>query len=419
MDYWSIILISVLLSAFFSGMEIAFVSTNRLLLELEKKKETFSSSILRIFFDNPGQFIATMLVGNNIALVIYSINMALVIEPFIQMYIITNEWGVLFIQTIFSTLIILVTAEFLPKTIFRLNANVSLNIMAVPLLVCYVLLFPLAAFATYLSRKILGLFNVPINDDEKQTVFGKIDLDLFVQESMLDIRSTDIPEHDVKIFQNALDFSNVRLRNCIIPRTEIVAVDSDTTIEEVTRRFVESGFSKILVFKDNIDHIVGFIQSSELFKNPTDIHAIINPLPIVPETMPASKLMSVFMQDKKSIAVVVDEFGGTSGIVTLEDIFEEIFGEIEDEHDTKGHVADKVRENEYILAGRVEIDQVNESFNLELPVSEEYETLAGLLLYYHKNIPKINDEIIIDNLTFKILKVTQTRIELVRLIVND
>ena len=417
MEHWSVILISILLSAFFSGMEIAFIATNKLLLELEKKKETFSSSILKIFFENPGQFIATMLVGNNIALVIYGIKMALVLEPFIAHNLFSNEWGILLTQTIISTLIILVTAEFLPKAFFRLHANSSLKVMAVPLLVCYMILYPIAAFSSLVSRKLLGLFKVNVTTDEEKPVFGKVDLDHFVQESMLDVASAEIPEHDVKIFQNALDFSSVRLRNCIIPRTEVEAVDIGVTIQEVAQRFIETGYSKILVYKENIDHIVGYLHSSELFKNPKDLRSRVNLLPIVPETMPASKLMSIFMQEKKSIAVVVDEFGGTSGIVTLEDIMEEIFGEIEDEHDTRDQIANRVGDNEFVMAGRVEIDFMNEEFGLSLPVSEEYETVAGLLLSYHKNFPQVNEEIMVDDFLFKILKVTQTRIELVRLVV--
>lgn len=409
------IFISILLSAFFSGMEIAFIATNKLLLELEKKKETFSASILKIFFENPGQFIATMLVGNNIALVIYGIKMALVLEPFIEQNLVASEWGIVFIQTIISTLIILVTAEFLPKTFFRLHANSSLKVMAIPLFASYMILYPIAAFSSYLSRKILALFKIRMATEEETPAFGKVDLDHFVQESILDVASAEIPEHDVKIFQNALDFSSVRLRNCIIPRTEVEAVDIDSSIKDVTQRFIETGYSKILVYKENVDHIVGYLHSSELFKNPKDVRSRINSLPIVPETMPASKLMGIFMQDKKSIAVVVDEFGGTSGIVTLEDIMEEIFGEIEDEHDTRDQVANKVGDNEYVLAGRVEIDYINEEFDLELPVSEEYETIAGLILSYHKNFPQVNEEIIIEDLIIKILKVSQTRIELVRL----
>ena len=418
MGHWAVILISILFSAFFSGMEIAYIATNKLLLELEKKKETFSSSILKIFFRNPDQYIATMLVGNNIALVIYGIKMALVLEPFIEQNIVDNEWGILFIQTVASTLIILVTAEFLPKTVFRLHANSSLKAMVVPLLICYLALYPIAALSSYLSRRLLSALKIKMIDEEEQPVFGKIDLDNFVQESMIDVASAEIPEHDVKIFQNALDFSSVRLKNCIIPRTEVEAVDIDASIQEVTQRFIETGYSKILVYKDNIDHIVGYLHSSELFKNPKDLRSRINTLPIVPETMPASRLMGMFMQDKKSIAVVVDEFGGTSGIVTLEDIMEEIFGEIEDEHDTRDQMANKVGDHEYLLAGRVEVDFINEEFELNLPVSEEYETVAGLILSYHKNLPQVNEEIIVEGFNFTVLKVSQTRIDLVRLVVN-
>lgn len=410
-----IIILSVCFSAFFSGMEIAFVTSNKLRVELEKQKGRMGSNVLSLFFDNPQQFIATMLVGNNVALVIYGIQTARLLEPFILQFI-QIELAVILIQTIISTLVILVTAEFIPKTIFRINPNLSLKLFSVPLLLCYILFYPIASFSSWASKAILSWFNVNFNENTTQTVFGRIDINNMLEES-IDSPQGEIAEvnKDVKLFQNALDFSNVRLRECVVPRTEVVAVDIEASLEELRQKFIESGFSKIVVYNENIDNIVGYIHSSEFFKNPKTLRSEVRQMPIVPETMAANKLMQLFMQQKKSIAVVVDEFGGTSGIVTLEDIMEEIFGEIVDEHDTIDLLAQKVSDNEFILSGRMEIDAVNEKFGLGLPESDEYETVAGLILNKLEKLPKVNEEIQIDQYQFKILNISPTKIEMVRL----
>ena len=399
-------------------MEIAFISSNKLRFELDKKDKSLTSRILDVFYSNPNQFISTMLVGNNIALVVYGLQMAIILEPFIAQ-VVSNEALIVLIQSIISTLLILFTGEFIPKTIFKLNPNFSLSLFSVPLLFIYVVLYPISKCSSLLSFVILKLIGVKNVSGGGQRTLGKVDLDFFIQQSIEDAPQNSEMDTEVKIFQNALDFSNVRLRDCIVPRTEIVACDKTATLEELRSRFIETGLSKILVYNDNIDDIVGYIHSSEMFKNPGDWTQNIRSVSIVPETMAANKLMKVLMQDKKSLAVVVDEFGGTSGIVTLEDLVEEIFGEIEDEHDIKSYVAKKISDNEYLLSGRMEIDTLNEKFSLELPESDDYVTIAGFILHFYQKFPKLNETIEIEKYTFKIIKVTATKIELVRMKVAD
>lgn len=412
------ILISLAFSAFFSGMEIAFISSNKLRYELDKKNKSLSSKILGIFYKNPNLFISTMLVGNNIALVVYGLQMAILLEPIIAK-VVDNEALIVFIQSILSTILILFAGEFIPKTIFKLNPNLSLNLFAVPLLVIYILLYPISKFSSLLSFGFLKLGGVKNLNSDSARALGKVDLDYFIQQSMEDTSRKSDMETEVKIFQNALDFSNVRLRDCIVPRTEIVACEREVTMDELRTKFIETGLSKILVYNENIDDIIGYIHSSELFKHPDDWTQSIKSVPIVPETMAANKLMKMLMQDKKSLAVVVDEFGGTSGIVTLEDLVEEIFGEIEDEHDMKSYVAKKVSDEEYLLSGRIEIDTLNEMFGLDLPESDDYVTIAGFILHFYQNFPKLNESVTIGRYTFKIIKVTATKIELVRMKVGN
>ena len=396
------ILISLAFSAFFSGMEIAFISSNKLRFELDKKEKSLTSKILDIFYRNPHQFISTMLVGNNIALVVYGLQMAIILEPLIAR-VVNNEALIVLTQSIISTILILFTGEFIPKTVFKLNPNFSLTLFSVPLLIIYVVLYPVSKFSSLLSFLILKIAGVKNVTGSTQRALGKVDLDYFIQQSIEDAPQNSDMDTEVKIFQNALDFSNVRLRDCIVPRTEIVACDKTAALEELRSRFVETGLSKILVYNENIDDIVGYIHSSEMFKNPEDW---------------SRGLGDVYkrqMQDKKSMAVVVDEFGGTSGIVTLEDLVEEIFGEIEDEHDIKSYVAKKVGDDEYLLSGRIEIDTLNEKFDLELPESDDYVTIAGFILHFYQKFPKLNETIVIDKYSFKIVKVTATKIELVRM----
>ena len=418
MNALTYILISLTFSAFFSGMEIAFISSNKLRHELDKKNKNIAGKILDIFYRNPNQFISTMLVGNNIALVVYGLQMAIILEPFIARFV-TNEALIVLIQSIISTLLILFTGEFIPKTIFKLNPNFSLNLFSVPLLIIYIILYPISKFSALISYLILKLVGVKNITQSSRRTLGKVDFDFFIQQSIEDAPLNSDMDTEVKIFQNALDFSNVRLRDCIVPRTEIVACDTTASIDELRSKFIETGLSKILIYNENIDDIIGYIHSSELFKNPEDWTQNIKVVSIVPETMAANKLMKVLMQEKKSMAVVVDEFGGTAGIVTLEDLVEEIFGEIEDEHDMKSYVARKVSDDEYLISGRMEIDTLNEKFNLELPESDDYVTIAGYILHFYQKFPKLNESIVIDKYTFKIIKVTATKIELVRMKVGN
>ena len=413
------ILISMAFSAFFSGMEIAFVSSNKLRFEMDRNEQSLTSRILSIFFKNPNNFISTMLVGNNIALVIYGILMAEVIEQQLLADYIHNEFILVLIQTIISTLIILVTGEFLPKTLFKINSNFTMSLFAVPAFICYIVLYPISKFASGLSNLILRLTGTPINKEASYKAFTKVDLDHFIQSSIQDTENEEEINTEVKIFQNVLDFSSIKIRDCMVPRTEIIAIEDDATIDELKTLFIEKGISKIIVYNDNIDNIIGYIHSSEMFREPKDWHDGIRQLPIVPETMNANKLMKLFMQQKRSLAVVVDEFGGTSGIVALEDLVEEIFGEIEDEHDTKTYVAKSLGNNEYILSGRLDIEKANELFPLNLPESDEYQTIGGLILHQYQSFPKAHEIITLDKFQFRIIKVTATKIELVKLKVNE
>lgn len=413
------ILITMAFSAYFSGMEIAFVSSNKLRFEMDRNEQSITSRILSIFYHNPNNFISTMLVGNNIALVIYGILMAELIEQNLLAGYITNEFLLVLTQTIISTLIILVTGEFLPKTLFKINPNFTLSLFAIPTFICYIVLYPISKFASGISGVLLLLTGTKINKEASEKAFTKVDLDHFIQSSIENSANEEEINTEVKIFQNALDFSSIKIRDCMVPRTEIIAIEDDASMEELMELFVEKGISKIIVYQDNIDNITGYIHSSELFREPENWQQCIRQLPIVPETMNANKLMKIFMQQKKSLAVVVDEFGGTSGIVALEDLVEQIFGEIEDEHDTTSYVAKEVGNNEYVLSGRLDIEKANEMFSLELPESDEYQTIGGLILHEYQSFPKAHEIITLGNFQFRILKVTATKIELVKLKVNE
>lgn len=406
-------------SAFFSGMEIAFVSSNKLRFEMDRSERSITSRILSIFFHNPNNFISTMLVGNNIALVVYGILMAELIEQRFLRSLIENDFLIVLIQTIISTLIILVTGEFMPKTLFKINPNFTLNLFAIPAFICYVVLYPISKFASACSGIILRIMGTKVNKEDSDKAFTKVDLDYFIQSSIQDSGDNQELETEVQIFQNALDFSSIKIRDCMVPRTEIVAIEDNASIEELKSLFIESGISKILVYKENIDNIVGYIHSSEMFRKPSDWTQSIRQLPIVPETMNANKLMQLFMQQKRSIAVVVDEFGGTAGIVAMEDLVEQIFGEIEDEHDTQSYVAKSIGNNEYVLSGRLDIEKANELLSLDLPESDDYQTIGGLILHQYQSFPKIYEIISFDKFEFKILKVTSTKIELVKLKVKE
>ena len=411
------ILITMVFSAFFSGMEIAFVASNRMLAEMERDKNRLSQRCIDVFYKNPNNFVSTMLVGNNIALVVYGILIAKLFDATIFKGL--PAAFTVPADTILSTIIVLFTGEFLPKTLFKNLPNKLLTFFAVPAFLCYVILWPISKFATGLSKALLLMAGIKMDKDKDVELFTKVDLDYLVQSSIDNASDEESINEEVRIFQNALDFSDTKVRDCMVPRTEIDAVDENCAVAELNQRFIESGHSKILVYREDIDHIIGYIHSSEMFRKPDDWRKEIRTMPFVPETMSAHKMMQIFLQQKKSLGVVIDEFGGTSGIVSLEDIVEEIFGEIEDEHDNAKYVAKKVGENEYILSARLEIDKVNEMFSLELPESDEYMTIGGLILHDYQSFPKLNEIVKIGPFQFKIIKNTMTKIELVKLIVTQ
>ena len=417
LDTFTYIFLTLIFSAFFSGMEIAFITSNKLRFELDKKQPNLTSSILSIFYRHSQQFISTMLVGNNVCLVIYGLLMAKLMTPWL--YPIGNQFLITFIQTILATIIVLITGEFLPKTVFRINPNLWMRIFSWMLLIFFIVLYPISRFSTWISIFTLKLFGVKISQTTQKNVFSRIDLNYLIQESFDNKESEKDLENEVKIFQNALDFSKVKLRDCYVPRTDIIALDYETSVETLKQTFIETGLSKIPIYKGDIDNIVGYIHSSEMFEHQSDWKKQLNQIPIVPENMAAQKLMKIFLLQKKSLAVVVDEFGGTAGIVTLEDIMEEIFGEIEDEHDNNDYVAEQTAEHEYIFSGRWEVDAINSKFNLNIPESDDYETLAGFILHNHQHFPKLNEIIRVEGFTIKCIKVTNNRIELVKLATSE
>jgi len=411
------LVITMVFSAFFSGMEIAFVSSNRLLAEMDKEKNGLSQRAISVFYQHPNNFVSTMLVGNNIALVIYGILFARIFD--ILLFSGLNDGARVTADTLLSTLVVLFTGEFLPKTIFKSNPNTLLTFFAVPAFVCYVVLFPISRFATLLSRGLLRLVGIKMEKERDDKEFTRVDLDYLVQSSIDNAKNEEEIEDEVKIFQNALDFTETRVRDCMVPRTEIDAVEDTCDVEALKQVFIESGHSKVIVYHEDIDHVVGYIHSSEMFHHPKDWREGIRQLSFVPETMQASRLMKTFMQQRKSLAIVVDEFGGTSGLIALEDIVEEIFGEIEDEHDSNNYVAKQMGDGEYMLSARLEIEKVNEMFGLELPESDEYMTVGGLILHEYQSFPKLNEIVKIGRYEFKIVKNTATKIELVRLKVEE
>jgi CBS domain containing-hemolysin-like protein len=416
MNVFLIILLAIILSAFFSGMEIAFVASNRLRIELDRKQRVFGSRIIKLFTDNPGQYIATMLIGNNFSLVIYGLVFSKILGALLAP-VLGSDLLILIINTFLSTAVILLVAEFLPKTIFIISPNFFLKFLSIPTLIFFFLFYPISKFTLAASNLFIRIF-FKINPGEKKQedlVFSKVDLDHFVNLSNQSKEESE-PEHrDIRIFQNALDFSNVKLRECMVPRTEIEAVEAKSSMEQLKEKFVETRLSRILVYQETIDNIIGYFELKDIFRNPSDIMSMIRKLAIVPETMPANKLLKLFVEEKKNIALVVDEFGGTSGMVTIEDVLEEIVGDIEDEHDTTDLTEKIVGHNEYILSGRFEIDYLNEKYHLNLPEEDDYETLAGMILFYHGSIPGNNDIIRIGNFVIKVLRASTTRLELVNL----
>ena len=423
------LIISMLLSAFFSGMEIAFVSSNRLLAEMDREKNGLSQKALAVFYQHPNNFVSTMLVGNNIALVIYGILFARLFDA--TLFAPLSDGLRVMADTLLSTVVVLFTGEFLPKTIFKNNPNTLLTVFAIPAYVCYVILYPISRLATLLAKGLLRLFGIRMSRHDEEHEFTKVDLDYLVQTSIDSADNEDEIGEEVRIFQNALDFSETKVRDCMVPRTEIDAVEDTATLETLRQIFIESGHSKIIVYHEDIDHIIGYVHSSDLFrldavavadKSLTSLRGqlSIRELNFVPETMLASKLMKLLMQMKRSLAIVVDEFGGTSGLVSLEDLMEEITGEIEDEHDTDSALeAKQLGPDEYLLSARLEIERVNELYDLDLPESDDYMTLGGLILHEYQSFPKLNEVVRVGRYEFKILKNTATKIELVRLKVME
>ena len=405
------------LSAFFSGMEIAFVSSNRMLAEMDREGNSIAKNIISRFYNHPNGFVSTMLVGNNIVLVVYGILVARLFDNTIFSSL--DDGMKVTADTLLSTLVILFTGEFLPKILFKNNANRLLSVFSVPAYLFNIILWPISRFSTLVSKCLLRLVGIRMETESDDDGFSKVDLDYLVQSSIENAQSDDEINEEVKIFQNALDFSDCKVRDCMVPRTEVNAVDvNDCTVDELMQKFVESGNSKIIVYDSDIDHIIGYIHSSEMFRNRDNWRECVCKMPFVPETMAAQKLMHIFLQQKKSLGVVVDEFGVTSGIVSLEDIVEEIFGDIEDEHDSTKYIATQVGENEYMLSARLEIDKVNDLFDLGLPESDDYMTVGGYILHEYQSFPKLNEVITIGLYEFRIIKSTMTKIELVKLKVS-
>lgn len=417
MEIIGVIAVTLFLSAFFSGMEIAFLSSNKLKIELDKNKGVYSARLISGFTKKPGLFISALLVGNNIALVMYGIAIAKLLEPFLHMNLpsgINNDFSVFLLQTIISTILILIVAEFLPKVIFRINPNALVNVFAIPLSIFYLLFYPVIFIFNGLSEFILRyIFRIRITGSEQQ--FTPVDLDNYMRE--LDSQQLDESEvrQEIQMIQNAMDFHNIKLRECMLPRNEIAAIEESEPVEKLASLMARTGFSRILVYKGSIDNIIGYVHAFDLFTNPSSIQPLIKPIIIAPETATADKILTTFIQQHKSIALVVDEFGGTSGIVTMEDVIEEIFGEIDDEYDKGDKTETRLSEDEFIFSGRLEIDYLNEKYEISLPESDDYETLAGLVLHYHEDIPPVGEQISINGFVFRILQATHTRIEQVQL----
>ncbi len=408
-----LILISILFSAFFSGMEIAFVSANKLRIEIDRKQKKAFAGMVSFFNKHPSRFIATMLVGNNISLVIYGIAFAMLLEePIKSMLGENSDAATLLVQTLVSTLIILLTAEFLPKTLFRLNPNNSLRLLSLPIMLFYAILYPVTILTIGISNFTMKyLLRVSPDTESTKPVFGKVDLDHFLTTLNPEQTTNGEETGDLKIFKNALEFSGLKVRDCMIPRTDVIALEIDASLEDLSERFIETGLSRILIYSDTIDNVIGYVNSKDLFRKPQRIKSHLKPIRIVPETLPVNKLLTGFIKEGKSIALVVDEFGGTSGLITTEDIIEEIFGEIEDEHDTSDLVEKQLAKNRYLLSGRHEIDYLNEKYFLGIPNSEEYDTLAGYIIFHYESIPEKETTVELDNFLITITDVSSNRIE--------
>jgi putative hemolysin len=415
MDYSIIMILSMLiLSAFFSGMEIAYVSSNKVHIAIEKQQDGFLSKILQKITKRPSKFITTMLIGNNIALVIYGFFMGDLLMGYIATYLTIEPSGflALFIQTIISTVLILLTAEFLPKVFFQIYANSLVKFFALPVYFFYIIFSIISEFVIWIIDKILKLV-FKTDGDEVQLSFSKVELGNYISEQMETVKTEDEVDSEIQIFQNALDFSEVKSREVLIPRTEVISVTIDTSPKELSELFIKTGLSKILVYNENIDNILGYVHSFELFKKPTTIKSILIPVVFVPETMLIKEVLNILTKKSKSIAVVIDEYGGTSGILTVEDIIEELFGEIEDEHDKLVLTEKVINDGVYLFSARLDVDYLNETYKLNLPENENYETLGGMIVSFTEGIPKKDEVIVLQDYTFNILEVSNTKLELV------
>jgi putative hemolysin len=416
-DIWTILIISVLFSAFFSGMEIAYITANKLKVEVDKKAGGLSARILSRLTGSDSGFISAMLVGNNLALVVYGIFAAIILKEFLLDSLppaFHGDFIILLLQTLVSSLFILLFAEFIPKTIFRIDANRILSFFALPVSIIYYLLYPVVFITLGLSNFILKIV-FKVNMAELPKTFDSVDIDNFLREFADKDPENRKETIEMQLFLNAIEFRDIKLRESLIPRTEIVALDEKEPLDKFRKTFSEKGLSKILIFRKSIDNIVGYVHAFDFFRKPRDVKNIIRPVMLVPETMHVNKLLKIFIQQRKSIAVVVDEFGGTSGLITIEDIMEEIFGEIDDEYDKDDLIEKLVIENEYIFSSRLEIDYLNEKYGFSLPESEEYETLGGLIINRHESIPEKDEEIIIRNYHFRIIQVSEKRVEQVQM----
>jgi CBS domain containing-hemolysin-like protein len=416
-----LIIIMLLFSGFFSGMEIAFVSSNRLKQELDLKRRILPARILSSFYANPSRFIGALLLGNNIALVIYGIAMANLLEPYIFRALpleYHSEFILLIIQTIISTLIILITAEFIPKILFRINPNAILKFFAVPVWLFYFIFYPIIFLFIGLAEFILTKI-IRIQLDTGNYNFTMIDLEEYVKEYNPSSEQPEEIDQEIQMIQNAIEFKHVKLRECMVPRTEIEALEIDEDIDTLRALFSETGHSKIMIFKNTIDNLVGYVHSYDLFTNPAKISDVIRKIDVYPETTNASDLLNSMIKKHKSVAIVLDEFGGTSGMVTLEDIIEEIFGEIEDEHDKEETTEKQISTREYIFSTRLEVDYLNEKYDLNIEVSDEYETLAGFIIHHHESIPQMHEEIKISPFLFTILKSGGNKLEEVKMEIID
>lgn len=410
-----LVLVSLVASAFFSGMEIAYLASNRLKIEVEKKQGTLRSKIISVFYNNESSMIALLLLGNNVALVVYGMAAAEILNP-----IIDHSWGIhnegyrLVLQTLISTLLVLVTAEFLPKAVVQINPNRFLNIGSFPMLLIFIILYIPTQIVLFISSSILRLFGEKHENTDK--VFSRVDLEHYVDDLASRMKSEEEISKDMHILRNALDFSNIKARDCMIPRTEMIAVDIEDEIHDLKSLFIERGLSKIIIYRDSIDNVIGYVHSFELFKNPNSIKQILKPIPFVTEVIPGKELLEKFTSERSNLAIVTDEYGGTAGLVTLEDVIEEIFGEIEDEHDKDDWIEEKISENEYLFSARVEIDYLNETFGLKLDESDQYETLAGLIIHQLETIPEKGRTLEFNGYTITIEEVSDRKIEKVRII---